>query len=767
MVSTPRIQPPIDRLVAGALLLLVPALQLGAPRAAGAQLTDLGAHVLTECAAPGDCLANELFGDALAVCDFDDDGFDDLAVGVHEETVGSNDNAGSLHIYYGSPAGLTSTGEQVFDLDDIGLSGGADGGDHFGEVLATGDFDLDGFCDLAVGAPSKSVGAADNHAGAVIVFFGSSGGISLSGFRFLSQNHLPAGSSESSETNDGFGSALAALPNGGLAIGVPGEDFVINTPTEEGRIHILSTSGPGNPLDSVIDREENDYAACPEQSELGDRWGSSLAVGKFGSSTSLVVAGEFEHLAGQENAGRVTVIGSPLGCFDQNSTGIQDTAEANDLFGHALAVGDFDDDGFDDLAIGVPGESIEATGDTTAGIVQVIYGSSSGLTNVGDQLWDQDDLAPNSAAEDGDWFGWALAAGDFDADGFDDLAIGVPFENISGAADVGAVNILYGDDQGLQLVGRQTFSSDFPAGMPDSSNAGDRFGAALATGDFDGNGADDLAIGMPGEALGAAAAAGAVTVTYGKLASVGAFGTVQFSSASRTVSESDGLEIVVVNRTGGAVIAASVDHARTGGTATPDLDFTYSAGSESWDPGELGSEFFILTVIDDTLDEPNQTVVISLSNPTAGTAIGEPATFTFTIVDNDVAGQVSFAQPAFGVREDAGTIEIPVVRSLGAASGVTVDYETSNATATAGSDYTTTSGTLTFDANDNLETIVVPILDDKSVETGEVFLVTLSSPGGGATLGTFTVFQAVIISDEIFLDDLETGNTSRWSATAP
>jgi hypothetical protein len=119
------------------------------------------------------------------------------------------------------------------------------------------------------------------------------------------------------------------------------------------------------------------------------------------------------------------------------------------------------------------------------------------------------------------------------------------------------------------------------------------------------------------------------------------------------------------------------------------------------------------------------------------------------------------------VREDAGTIEIPVVRTFGAASGVTVEYETSNASATAGSDYTTTSGTLTFGAGDNSETIVVPIVDDKSVESGEVFLVTLSSPGGGATLGTFTVFQAVILSDEIFLDDLETGNTSRWSDTVP
>ncbi len=155
--------------------------------------------MLTECAAPGDCLANEFFGDALAVCDFDDDGFADLAVGVPEETVGPNDNAGSLHVFYGSPGGLSTVGEQDFDLDDLDLSGGADAGDQWGSALAAGDFDLDGVCDLAVGAPGKSVGAADNHAGAVVVLFGTASGLTGSGFRFLSQNHLPPGSAESAE----------------------------------------------------------------------------------------------------------------------------------------------------------------------------------------------------------------------------------------------------------------------------------------------------------------------------------------------------------------------------------------------------------------------------------------------------------------------------------------------------------------------------------------------------------------------------------------
>jgi hypothetical protein len=104
---------------------------------------------------------------ASAGADFDNDGFADLAVGVP----GENDFGGAVNVLYGSGAGLTGTGAQVF----TGVGGGPIVG-SFGSAVAAGDFNNDGFADLAAGARSRRVGGADG-AGSVGVLYGSSGGL--------------------------------------------------------------------------------------------------------------------------------------------------------------------------------------------------------------------------------------------------------------------------------------------------------------------------------------------------------------------------------------------------------------------------------------------------------------------------------------------------------------------------------------------------------------------------------------------------------------
>ncbi len=740
-----------------------------------AQLTDLGAKVLTECAAPGDCLQFEGFASALAAGDFDNDGFADLAVGVPGETVGGDQNAGSIHVYYGSPAGLTSAGEQIFDQDSPGIGGGAEPGDFFGAALAVGDFDLDGFDDLAIGVRGEDLSNLEN-VGTVAVLFGSATGLVATGSLFISQNTLPPGSSESDEAGDSFGSALATSPDGGLAVGVPGESFFLPNETHAGLVQLLNTSGPGSPLDSAGEREQNDFldeCGLFDGNELNEFWGQALVFGRFGSSSaSLVVGGFTEGFAGLNNAGRITVMfGDTLGCFDQNTAGVLESAEDGDFFGAALATGDFDDDGFGDLAIGVPGEDFVETGDGRAGAVQVLFGSSSGLTVAGDVLFAQDNFPLGQGNLDlDDHFGDALVSGDFDGDGVDDLAIGVPDEDIGAApgqgVDAGTIHARYGSPAGFVDAFDQTFNSDFPASMPDSANADDAFGAALAAGDFDGNGTDDLAVGMPGEGLGSQALAGATTVLYGLDRAIDAFGTVRFSSAL-TVPELPGNRIVLLIREGGAVLPASVSHSRTGGSATPDTDFNYTPGVESWRAGDLGPELTAVQILGDTLDENNETIVLALSNPSAGLAIGSPSTLTLTIVDDDEGGVVQFQGPVQVLREDAGSATVVVTRAAGAASNVTVQFATASGSATSGTDFAATSGTLTFAADETSQVITVPLQDDNEAEPAEAFTVTLTNPGGGATLGTFTVTQVVIVDNELFLDGFETGNASRWSSVVP
>src|SRR5262245_44563170 len=91
--------------------------------------------------------------------------------------------------------------------------------------------------------------------------------------------------------------------------------------------------------------------------------------------------------------------------------------------------GDSDGDGKDDLAIGVPNEDIESVVADAGGAVNVLFGASSGIVVTDDLLFSQETVGISDTAESLDTFGRALAWGDFDGDGFDDLAIGVPGEN--------------------------------------------------------------------------------------------------------------------------------------------------------------------------------------------------------------------------------------------------------------------------------------------------------------------------------------------------
>jgi hypothetical protein len=235
-----------------------------------------------------------------------------------------------------------------------------------------------------------------------------------------------------------------------------------------------------------------------------------LAAGDFDADgkDDLAIGTPYEGVGTVEDGGIVSVVyGYILGLdltryqnFNQQT--LNEVIEVGDQLGFSLASGDFNGIGGDDLAVGAPGENLN--GEKDGGIIHTLYGEASTGLDPGGWL-SQDTYLMADSIESGDEFGHALAAGDFDGDGNDDLAIGVPGEDFYGAypgcgrADKsGAVSVVHGSLFGLYTVGNQ-YWTQCAANVDSSPEPGDKFGHVLTAGDFDGNGAADLTIGVPYE----------------------------------------------------------------------------------------------------------------------------------------------------------------------------------------------------------------------------------------------------------------------------
>ncbi|GLY06015.1 esterase [Actinoplanes sp. NBRC 101535] len=344
-------------------------------------------------------------------------------------------------------------GRSVLTPSDNGFAAVAAAG--FGSVLASGDFDKNGYLDVAVGAPKDAPGGAAS--GSVTVYYSSAAGLSAG--KRLRQTDQGA----ADEAGDAFGTSLAAgdFNKDGYA------DLAIGVPTE--------------------------------------------AVGTVKAGMVMVYLGS------------ATGLGAPAG-LTQTNIGGGLANEEGDLFGWALAAGDFNNDTYPDLAIGAPGE--QQAGETAhSGTIYVLKGSATGLV----WGWYLDQSMFNGANEEGDLFGYSLAAGNVTGSVHTDLVIGAPGEAPADDPKSGGVYIMPG-----AASGKGTGFGRTQSGNGGANEAGDEFGAAVAVGNLDGDAYADVIVGIPGEAPGEFPKSGTGTVFPGQATEVATglpFSSAQFNDA--------------------------------------------------------------------------------------------------------------------------------------------------------------------------------------------------------------------------------------------
>ncbi|WEK46398.1 MAG: Calx-beta domain-containing protein [Candidatus Andeanibacterium colombiense] len=200
-----------------------------------------------------------------------------------------------------------------------------------------------------------------------------------------------------------------------------------------------------------------------------------------------------------------------------------------------------------------------------------------------------------------------------------------------------------------------------------------------------------------------------------------------------------------VTRGGDSSSAVSVSYATSNGTATAGSDYTATSGTLSFASGETTKTISVSTT-DDAASESAETLTVTLSSPVGATLAD--ATATGTIADNDTPAQFAIGNASVA---EGGTLSFTVTRSNNTAIAASVNYATANGTATAGSDYTAASGTLSFAAGETSKAVTVTTTNDSTTESDETLTVTLSSPSSGATITTATGTGTILDNDGALL----------------
>ena len=186
------------------------------------------------------------------------------------------------------------------------------------------------------------------------------------------------------------------------------------------------------------------------------------------------------------------------------------------------------------------------------------------------------------------------------------------------------------------------------------------------------------------------------------------------------------------------------------GGAEAGTDYTAAAGRTLTLGAGTAQGTFTIATTPDATDENDETFTVTLASPSANAKLGSAQTATGTIVDDDGTPTVSIEDAE---AEEGEAVEFMVRLSHASSGAVTVQYTTSDATATAGTDYTAASGrTLTLGTGETSATLTIATTEDTDDESDETFTVTLATPSSNAALGARKTATGTIVDDDLSAD---------------
>ncbi|WPO73119.1 FG-GAP-like repeat-containing protein [Streptomyces sp. KN37] len=435
--------------------------------------------------------------------DFNHDGYADLAVAAPHGTVDGVEKAGYVSVVYGTASGPGTARHQLISRATPGVPGELEGTYAFGYQSIPGDLDGDSYTDLLVaggGDENKATvlwGSKDGLTGQNTLLPCTYSDFALGDFngdgkRDLVVNSHPSDDpdvsgmtiqygpftrdgktrTQDSITTDDGSSGLRSFITGDLT-GDGVDDIVTTHGFEEMQHEARFWKGSKTGVSHTAKSLGTAYSGTVGDVD-GDGYGD-LITRDIGSVTEVI----------DSAPGSITIqYGSSTGPSDarkkvitQATAGVPGASEENDAFGASLSAGDVNGDGKAEVAVGVPGESLDAA--TGTGAVILLKGAAKaegGMTGKGAVAYNQSTAGVPGVSETGDDFGRQVSLTDLNKDGKADLTATAPGEDGT-YADSGALWNLYGSASGLTTTGAGTLS---PAklGAPEKGAAfGLRLGA--------------------------------------------------------------------------------------------------------------------------------------------------------------------------------------------------------------------------------------------------------------------------------------------------